>query len=112
MARLVNGRLWMGRSVIRDGKIIRPARLTKGETAHSRCISPGKSQEAAKVRKWRTAELHAGGFRRLADGRGAGEVLRPAPDGALQGWAVSTRVNRSGTADDDPSLIRALDETT
>jgi hypothetical protein len=52
------------------------------------------------------------GFRPLADGRGAAEVLRPAPDGALQGWAVSPRVNRSGAADDDPSLIRALDETT
>ncbi|ARN81939.1 SOS response-associated peptidase [Methylocystis bryophila] len=32
-------------------------------------------------------------------------LLRPAPDEALQEWTVSTRVNRSGVGDDDPTLI-------
>lgn len=32
-------------------------------------------------------------------------LLRPTPEGALQEWIVSPRVNRSGVGDDDPSLI-------
>lgn len=45
----------MVRSVMRDGKIIRPDRLTKVESAKSRCISTGMS--GAKVRLWRLAEF-------------------------------------------------------
>jgi putative SOS response-associated peptidase YedK len=32
-------------------------------------------------------------------------LLRPVPENALQEWVVSTRVNRTGFADDDPALI-------
>lgn len=34
-----------------------------------------------------------------------GALLRSAPEGALQEWIVSQRVNRSGVGDDDPGLI-------
>ncbi len=34
------------------------------------------------------------------------EVLRSAPNDLLRMWPVSTRVNRSGVGDDDPSLIK------
>ncbi|TLG75166.1 SOS response-associated peptidase [Methylocystis sp. B8] len=34
-----------------------------------------------------------------------GTLLRPALEDALQEWVVSSRVNRSGVADDDPALI-------
>ncbi|HEY8096256.1 MAG TPA: SOS response-associated peptidase family protein, partial [Methylobacter sp.] len=38
------------------------------------------------------------------------EVLRSAPNDLLRMWPVSTRVNRSGAGDDDPSLIEAIEE--
>ena len=41
-------------------------------------------------------------------GENATDLLKPAPEGALQEWTVSTRVNRSGAYDDDPTLIAAL----
>ena len=34
-------------------------------------------------------------------------LLRPPPEDSLREWVVSTRVNRSGVGDDDPSLIEA-----
>ena len=33
------------------------------------------------------------------------EVLKPAPENLLREWAVSTRVNRAGVGDDDPTLV-------
>jgi putative SOS response-associated peptidase YedK len=33
------------------------------------------------------------------------EVLRPAPEDCLRIWPVSRRVNKTGTGDDDPTLI-------
>lgn len=41
-------------------------------------------------------------------GENAASLLGPAPEDALQEWTVSTRVNRSGAYDDDPTLIAAL----
>ena len=41
-------------------------------------------------------------------GENAAGLLRSAPEDALQEWTVSTRVNRSGACDDDPTLIAAL----
>lgn len=38
-------------------------------------------------------------------GAAGAEVLQPAPADALREWIVSTRVNKSGLADDDPTLI-------
>lgn len=38
-------------------------------------------------------------------GEDHGALLRPPPEDALQEWIVSPRVNRSGDADDDPTLI-------
>jgi hypothetical protein len=32
-------------------------------------------------------------------------LLRPAADGRLRMWPVSRRVNKTGTADDDPTLV-------
>ena len=33
------------------------------------------------------------------------EVLKPAPEDVLREWKVSTRVNKSGQDDDDPTII-------
>jgi putative SOS response-associated peptidase YedK len=41
-------------------------------------------------------------------GENAATLLGPAPEEALQEWTVSTRVNRSGVGDGDPTLIEAL----
>jgi putative SOS response-associated peptidase YedK len=38
----------------------------------------------------------------------AASLLSPAPEDSLQEWTVSTRVNRAGAGDDDPTLIAAL----
>jgi putative SOS response-associated peptidase YedK len=38
-------------------------------------------------------------------GENPATLLEPAPDDALQEWTVSTRVNRAGAGDDDPTLI-------
>jgi putative SOS response-associated peptidase YedK len=35
-------------------------------------------------------------------------LLGPVPEDALQEWTVSTRVNRAGVGDDDPSLIEPV----
>ena len=37
------------------------------------------------------------------------EVLRSAPNDLLRMWPVSTRVNKSGVGDDDPSLIEPIE---
>jgi putative SOS response-associated peptidase YedK len=42
-------------------------------------------------------------------GESAAELLRPAPEDALQQWTVSVRVNRSGVGDDDPALIEPVE---
>jgi putative SOS response-associated peptidase YedK len=38
-------------------------------------------------------------------GTGGTELLRPAADDRLRMWPVSRRVNKTGTADDDPTLV-------
>jgi hypothetical protein len=42
--------------------------------------------------------------------RGADPVvlLKPTPLGVVQEWVVSSRVNRTGDGDDDPSLIEPV----
>ncbi len=40
-------------------------------------------------------------------GANVATLLGPAPEDALQEWTVSTRVNRAGVGDDDPTLIEA-----
>jgi putative SOS response-associated peptidase YedK len=42
-------------------------------------------------------------------GKAGVEVLRSAPNDLLRMWPVSTRVNKSGQGDDDPSLIEAIE---
>jgi putative SOS response-associated peptidase YedK len=37
--------------------------------------------------------------------REALELLKPAADDRLRMWLVSRRVNKTGTGDDDPSLL-------
>ena len=43
-------------------------------------------------------------------GKAGVEVLRSAPNDLLRMWPVSTRVNKSGQGDDDPSLIEAIED--
>ena len=39
------------------------------------------------------------------NGTGGTELLRPAADDRLRIWPVSRRVNKTGTGDDDPTLV-------
>ena len=41
-------------------------------------------------------------------GTGGTELLRSAADDKLRVWAVSRRVNKTGTGDDDPTLINEI----
>jgi hypothetical protein len=38
-------------------------------------------------------------------GEGGTELLKPAVEDRLRMWPVSRRVNKTGTGDDDPTLI-------
>ena len=44
-------------------------------------------------------------FEPWLNGKAGLELLKPAPDNALQKWTVSRRVNSSRASDDDPTLI-------
>jgi len=37
-----------------------------------------------------------------------GEALRPAAESTLREWIVSTRVNKTGEGDDDPTFVQPL----
>jgi putative SOS response-associated peptidase YedK len=43
--------------------------------------------------------------RRWLNGTGGTELLRPAGEDRLRMWPVSRRVNKTGTSDEDPTLI-------
>jgi len=43
------------------------------------------------------------------DGSLGGEALRPAAESTLREWIVSTRVNKTGEGDDDPTLFDAVE---
>jgi putative SOS response-associated peptidase YedK len=42
------------------------------------------------------------------DGSLGSEALKCAPESALRGWPVSTRLNRTGVGDDDPTIIEPV----
>jgi putative SOS response-associated peptidase YedK len=42
------------------------------------------------------------------DGSLGPEALRPAAESALQEWIVSSPVNRTGVADDDPTIMEPM----
>jgi putative SOS response-associated peptidase YedK len=44
-------------------------------------------------------------IRRWLKGEGGTELLKPAADDCLRMWQVSRRVNKTGTGDDDPTLL-------
>jgi putative SOS response-associated peptidase YedK len=48
---------------------------------------------------------HANFDRPWLKGEGGTELLRPAADDRLRMWPVSRRVNKTGSGDDDPTLI-------
>ncbi len=37
-----------------------------------------------------------------------GEALRPAAESTLREWIVSTRLNKTGVGDDDPTIVEPL----
>jgi putative SOS response-associated peptidase YedK len=44
-------------------------------------------------------------IRRWLSGEGGAELLKPAAEDRLRMWPVSRRVNKTGTGDDDPTLL-------
>jgi len=49
-------------------------------------------------------------FRTWLDGSGGSDLLRSAPDEKLCMWPVSRRVNKTGSGDDDSTLIDQVAE--
>jgi putative SOS response-associated peptidase YedK len=47
-------------------------------------------------------------IRRWLSGAGGTELLRPAAEDCLRMWPVSRRVNKTGTEDDDPTLVEEV----
>ena len=47
-------------------------------------------------------------FDRWLSGELGPDALRPAAESALRGWIVSKRVNRTGTGDDDPTIVEKV----
>jgi len=47
-------------------------------------------------------------FEPWLNGEAGNEYLKPAPDGLLQKWPVSQRVNSSKAPTDDPSLVEKI----
>jgi putative SOS response-associated peptidase YedK len=45
---------------------------------------------------------------RWVNGEAGTELLRPAGEDRLRMWPVSRRVNKTGTGDDDPTLINEV----
>ncbi len=43
------------------------------------------------------------------DGTLGADALRPAAESALQEWIVSSRVNRTGVGDDDPTIVEPIE---
>lgn len=52
--------------------------------------------------------LHREDFDGWLSGTAGTEVLKCAPESALREWLVSTRLNRTGVGDDDPSIIEPI----
>lgn len=44
-------------------------------------------------------------FEAWLTGLAGADVLRPAAESALRQWIVTTRLNRTGQDDDDPTLV-------
>ena len=55
--------------------------------------------------------LGADDFDGWLDGSLGPEALCPAAEGALREWVVSSRVNRTGHGDDDPTIVEPVAET-
>ena len=53
--------------------------------------------------------LGVGDFDAWLDGEARPEALRPAAEGALREWIVSSRVNRTGHGDDDATIVEPVD---
>jgi putative SOS response-associated peptidase YedK len=49
--------------------------------------------------------LHKADFGPWLSGEAGADILRPAPDDRVRMWLVSRRVNKTGSLDDDPTLI-------
>ena len=52
--------------------------------------------------------LDKAGIRDWLNRTGRAELSRPASDDRLRMWPVSRRVNKTGTGDDDPTLINQV----
>ncbi len=52
--------------------------------------------------------LRAEHFNGWLDGSLRPEALKPADESALLEWIVSSRVNRTGVGDDDPTILKPI----
>jgi putative SOS response-associated peptidase YedK len=76
-----------------------------GETVLSATIIVGPANEwMSRFHDRAPILLEPCDFEAWLSGAAKGELLRPPREDALQEWIVSSRVNRSGVGDDDPSL--------
>lgn len=96
-----------------DGKIIGFAGLwdvwknpSTGEDLYSCTILVHEpSRWMARYHNRMPAILEERDFDAWLNGSAGKEVLKPAPEDVLREWSVSTRVNKSGFGEDDPTII-------
>jgi putative SOS response-associated peptidase YedK len=72
-------------------------------------IITAANELAGKIHDQMPVLLQPNDFDRWLAGNAGMELLRPAPNGYLQAWPVSTRVNSSRAPSDDPTLIESIE---
>lgn len=81
-----------------------------GETIQSATIIVGAANRwASRYHDRMPILLAPADFGAWLSGQGGAELLTTAPEDSLREWIVSSRVNRSGAGDDDPSLIAPIE---
>jgi len=73
---------------------------------HARCTVCGRSGATLRHPSWGDAVVGGPWLK----GEAGTELLRPAAEDRLRMWAVSRRVNKTGTGDDDPTLLDEVAE--
>ncbi len=81
------------------------------EVLSATIIVSGASEWMAPYHDRMPVLLGADDFDGWLDGSLGPEALCPAAEGALREWIVSSRVNRTGHGDDDPTIVEPVAET-
>jgi putative SOS response-associated peptidase YedK len=81
---------------------------TGDETLSCTIIVCGSSAWMSKYHDRMPVMLEEKDFNAWLDGSLGAEALKCTPESALQEWPISTRLNRSGVGDDDPTIVERI----